>query len=128
MSESTQKKILIVEDDDGIRDVLMTSLSGKKFTLLEAKNGQEGLDLALANHPDLILLDLLMPVMDGMTALKAIRQDAWGKDAKVIILTNLSATDQKIIDDMMTTRPLHYLIKSNWKILDVVKKIEDMLK
>jgi CheY-like chemotaxis protein len=121
------KKILVVEDDDDIREVITLSLPKNKFTVLEAKNGKEGLDMALSEHPDLILLDLLMPVMDGMTALKNIRQDAWGANVSVIILTNLNATDENTIKDMVTNKPLYYLIKSNWKIADVVKKIEEIL-
>ena len=122
-----QKKILIVEDDENIRNIMVMGLSSKKFIVLKAKNGKEGLDIALAEHPDLILLDLLMPVMDGMTALTNIRQDPWGADVPVIILTNLDATNENLVTDMVTNRPLHYLIKSNWKISEIVKKIEETL-
>ncbi len=83
--------------------------------------------MALAKHPDLILLDLVMPEMDGMTALKKIREDAWGASVPVIILTNLSATKEQLVDDMITHKPMHYLIKSDWKLHDVVKKIEEIL-
>lgn len=122
-----QKTILIIEDDENIRDVIMIALRSKKFVVLEAKDGAEGVELALSKRPDLILLDLIMPVMDGMTALKKIRQDVWGANVPVIIFTNLNATDEKIVEDMVTHKPLHYLIKSNWKINDVIKEIENIL-
>ena len=121
------KKILIVDDDENIRDVLTQSLVVKKYNVLQARNGQEGLEMALKEHPDLILLDMLMPIMDGMTTLKNIRKDPWGENVPVIILTNLNATNENTVEDMVSNKPLHYLIKSNWKISEVVKKIEETL-
>ena len=99
----------------------------KKFLLLEAKNGNEGVELALKKHPDLILLDLIMPAMDGMTAFKKIREDAWGKKVSIIILTNLSETKEQSVDDMAMNKSTHYLIKSDWKLHDIVRKIEEIL-
>ena len=66
------KKILIVEDDNALAGILYDKFSQEAFGILEAKNGEEGLELALAKHPDLILLDIMMPKMDGMTMLKKI--------------------------------------------------------
>ena len=127
MSTKTQKTILVVEDERSLRDAIVDILHLKNFLTLEAKNGREGVELALAKHPDLILLDLIMPEMDGMTALKKIRTDAWGEKVPVIILTNLSATNEQLVEDMVTHKPMHYLIKSDWKLYDVVKKIEKIL-
>ena len=123
----TQKTILIVEDEKSLREAIVEVLRGSHFIALEAKNGKEGVEFALEKHPDLILLDLVMPVMDGMEAFKKIREDAWGAHVPVIILTNLSATDETLVEDMITHKPLEYLIKSDWKIHDVVKKIEEIL-
>jgi CheY-like chemotaxis protein len=123
----TQKTILVVEDEKSLREAIVDILKIKNFQTLEAKNGKEGVDLALGKHPDLILLDLIMPEMDGMTVLKNIRQDSWGKKVPVIILTNLSATSEQLIEDMVTHKPIHYLIKSDWKLHDVVEKIEKIL-
>lgn len=71
------KKILIVEDEKNLRTAIVDVLQYENFETLEAKNGKEGLKLALKEHPDLILLDLFMPEMDGMTALGKIRRDVW---------------------------------------------------
>lgn len=71
------KKILIVEDEKNLRTAIVDVLQYANFETLEAKNGKEGLKLALKEHPDLILLDLFMPEMDGMTALGKIRRDTW---------------------------------------------------
>ncbi len=123
----TQKTILVVEDEKSLRNAIADVLRLKKFLPLEAKNGREGVELALKKHPDLILLDLIMPEMDGMAALKKIREDGWGATVPVIILTNLSATNEKLAGDMAAHKLVHYLIKSDWKIHDVIKKVEKIL-
>lgn len=120
---NTQKTVLVIEDEKSLRAALVDILLLNNFRSLEAKNGREGVHMALEEHPDLILLDLIMPEMDGRIALENIRGDAWGKTVPIIILTNLSATSGQSLDDAMT----HYLIKSDWKVHDVIKKIEEML-
>lgn len=121
------KKILVVEDEKSLREALADILRLKNFLPLEAKNGREGVEVAFARHPDLILLDLIMPEMDGMTALKRIRESEWGEHVPVVILTNLSSASQPLIEDMATHKTTHYLIKSDWKLHDVVEKIEEIL-
>lgn len=87
------KKILVVEDDSITRKSLQVALLNAGFEADEAANGQEGLDRALSNHPDIILTDLIMPVMDGLTFIKKLREDEWGKNARVIILTSNEAAE-----------------------------------
>ena len=126
MAGSINKKILIVEDEAPLRNAVADILSFEGFTVLQAKNGQEGLDLALKEHPDLILLDLMMPVMDGLTMLEKMRQDAeWGKNAAVILLTNLN--DPEKIAQATSAGSYDFLVKSDWNIEDVVKKIKTRL-
>lgn len=125
---TTQKSILIVEDEKSLREAIADMLHIKNYKSLEAKNGLEGVEIALSKHPDLILLDLIMPEMDGMTALKKIREDEWGANVPVIILTNVSANNEKLVEDVVTHKPINYLIKSDWKLHDVVDKIEEILK
>lgn len=121
------KTIMVVEDEPSLRAAMVDLLQLKNFLTLEARDGQEAVDVALAKHPDLILLDLIMPVMDGMTALKNIRLDRWGARVPVIILTNVSATDEGLVNDMVTHKPLRYLIKSDWNLHDVIKMIREVL-
>jgi CheY-like chemotaxis protein len=123
----TQKTILVVEDERVLRVAIVDALHRNDYNSLEAKNGMEGVEIALRKHPDLILLDLIMPEMDGMSALKKIRTDPWGASVPVIILTNVSATSEQLVDDMVTHKPMNYLIKSDWKLHDVLEKIEDIL-
>jgi DNA-binding response OmpR family regulator len=119
------KKILIVEDETTLLEVLEKKFTKEKFQVLLAKNGLEGLDIALSEHPDMILLDIVMPVMDGLTMLEKLRQDSWGRNAHVILLTNLADTDQ--VASATNLRVFDYLVKSNWKIEDVVKKVKEKI-
>lgn len=124
----SKQTILVVEDEKSLRNAIVDILRMENYDALEAENGKEGVDVALAKHPDLILLDLIMPEMDGMTALKKIRQDPWGAKVPVIILTNLSATTEPLVEGVVRDKPLFYLVKSDWKLHDVVEKIQEVLK
>jgi DNA-binding response OmpR family regulator len=121
------KTVLIVEDEKSLRGAMVDILRRKNFNPIEAKNGKEGVALAFSEHPDIILLDLIMPEMDGMTALRLIREDQWGADVPVIILTNLSAINGNAVADASAHRPTQYLIKSDWKLHDIIRKIEKTL-
>lgn len=120
-----KKKILIVEDEIPLLDALKDRLTREGFDILQARDGKQGLELALSEHPDLILLDILLPVMDGITIFKKLHADIWGKDAKVIVLTNLS--DNKNVADAIAMGSHDFLVKSDWKIEDVVKVVRDKL-
>ncbi|MDO8582844.1 MAG: response regulator [bacterium] len=123
----TQKTVLIIEDEKSLRDAVVDMLSIKGFSPLAARNGKEGVDLALSKHPDLILLDLIMPEMDGMEALQEIREDAWGLNVPIIILTNLGPINGSGAGFMATHALTHYFIKSDWKIHDIAEKISQLL-
>ncbi len=120
------KKILIVEDERDMRQALVDELTYNGFETLEAKNGKEGLESALKDHPDLILLDIVMPEMDGMTMMQKLRESEEGKKIPIVLLTNLSATD-KILEGIVRDEPSYYLVKSDWNIQGVVAKVKDML-
>jgi two-component system alkaline phosphatase synthesis response regulator PhoP len=84
-----QKKILLVDDDAQIHDLYKTRLKLAGFTVLEAWNGKEGIEVAKKEKPDFILLDVLMPVMDGPRALLEMKEDEELKNIPVLILTGL---------------------------------------
>lgn len=123
--EQVKKTVLIVEDEPSLQRALGDHFSREGIEVLKAKNGQEGLEAALREHPGVILLDIVMPVMDGMTMLTKLREDEWGKDAHVILLTNL--VDNKEIVEAMRTGVFDYLVKSDWKIDDVVARVKQKL-
>lgn len=120
-------KILIIEDEEELSRILSDKLTENGFEIYSAKNGQEGLDIINPIKPNLILIDILMPVMDGMTVLKKLRQDygEYGKSVPVIMLTNLN--DSKNITESLEQKVSHYWVKSDWKIDDLIKEVKDIV-
>lgn len=114
-------RILIVEDEADIRDAMADIFTQEKFTVDTAENGAVGLQKALANKPDVILLDLIMPVMDGQQMLKKLRQDPWGKDVKVIVMTAMD--DVKNVASAHENKIGDYIIKAHTSLDDLVKKV-----
>lgn len=120
-------KILIIEDEHSLQRALNDALTRKGFECVCTNDGVEGLRSALEQKPDLIVLDLVMPKMDGFEMLKKLRADPWGSTARVLILTNLSADSSDRVRAAVDTYPEYYLVKSDWPIEDVVKKTAEML-
>jgi len=118
----SKKKILIIEDEEQLLTILSFKLELSGFIVLKARNGVEGYELALLNHPDLVLLDMMMPVMDGMKMLKTLRMDSWGKYANVIVLTNLAAEHEK---EVLALGVQKYLVKSDWSLEDIMQLVKD---
>lgn len=118
---------MIIEDEKSLRDAVVDILRLRDILPLAAKNGREGVEIALAEHPDLILLDLIMPEMDGMAALQKIREDVWGENVPIIILTNLSAINGSGAGAAATHALTHYFVKSDWKIHDIADQVRNIL-
>ena len=120
-----EKRILIVDDDITLRKALEGKLKKAGFSVVQASDGEEGLELAEEKKPDLILLDIVMPRMDGMTMLTKLRSAEWGKDMPVIILTSLS--DAMRITAAMQQDTFDYLVKSDWSIDGIVQEVKERL-
>jgi two-component system alkaline phosphatase synthesis response regulator PhoP len=120
-----KKKILIVEDDLPLVKILTDHFVEAGFDIITAGDGQEGLVKALAEQPDLILLDIVMPNMDGMTMLKQLRERPEGRDIPVTILTNLS--DMDITAEALESGVYDYLVKTNWTPDELVKRVQSKL-
>jgi CheY-like chemotaxis protein len=120
------KKILVVEDELSLAHILNAKLTKEDFTVLNAMNGEEALQLAFKEHPDLILLDILMPRMDGLVTMDKLREDVWGKTVPIIVLTNLGP-DDKITEKILQHKPAYYLIKSDTKLEELVEKINTVI-
>lgn len=121
--EDGKKTILIVEDEPALLKAYAERFSNEGFLVITASNGQEGLDMALRERPDIILLDILMPVMDGLTVMQKLREDtSWDNTVPIIFLTNLSETEERIATSITEHKPAYYLVKSDWSLSDVVKK------
>ena len=118
-----QKKILIVEDNKKLNNILIEKIVREGFVVYTAFDGEEGLQLAYERQPDLILLDILMPVLDGFEFMEQLRNNAWGKKEKVIILTNASIKDERVAKMVIQKDPIAFLSKSSTKLKDLVRYI-----
>jgi len=121
-------KILIIEDEEMLAKTMSERLVLEGFDVLIALDGIQGLQIALSEHPDLILLDLILPKLDGLSVLKKLRDDSWGHHAKIIILSNLSDPRgiTKGVDIGLNDVSL-YLVKTDWSLDNMVAKIKERL-
>ena len=126
MAERLNKKVLIVEDEAPLRNAVSDILSFEGFDVFQAKNGQEGLETALKEHPDMILLDLMMPIMDGCTMYKRLKEDAATKDIPVIIITARSGMSP-MFDSGKGSSVQGYLVKPFGKN-ELLQMMDDILK
>ena len=119
-------KILFIEDEISLQTTLGGALKEAGFEIENAYDGEAGLKAAQTSKPDLILLDLILPKMDGFQVLKDLKSGSETKDIPVIVLTNLESADDvgKVIALGATT----YLVKSNYELGDIVEKIKEILK
>ncbi len=113
--------VLIIEDEVDVRDAMADAITQAGYEVITANDGDEGIKLAFERHPNLILLDLVMPVMDGHEFLSRLREDPWGKEAKVLVITSMddinnvvSAHEGKIED---------YIIKAHTSLDELVKHV-----
>lgn len=120
-AESAKKTVLLVEDDEAIRELYAVALVQAGFNILMAENGEQGVAFALKHHPDLILLDIDMPVMNGHEAAQKIRQDSWGKNVRIVFLTNHS--DASNVAHAIMQKPEDYIVKVNVPIKDIINQV-----
>ena len=125
MEETTKKKVLVVDDNENLTTVLVDKLNLAGYDVQGAMNGEEGLKKALEFRPEVILLDLVMPKMDGIEMLKKLRENEWGKEPKVVVLTLLDEADY--IAKVMENNVYGYIIKTDYSLDGIVKKVEDTL-
>lgn len=118
--------LLLIEDDESFIANYKTKLEQEGFIVSVEKDGEEGLKNALTNHPDLILLDIRMPKMDGMAVMKKLREDSWGVKVPIIILTNFDINDDRI-PEVVANNPAYYLLKSDTTLEETVDRIREVL-
>jgi DNA-binding response OmpR family regulator len=121
------KKILMVEDDIAMREIVIHKLMAHGFEVKEAEDGKQGIDLAVSEKPDLILLDLMLPEVDGFKVLEAVRSNADPKVAQtpIIILSNLWSNK-----DILRTKALKvqaYMVKAYFTTEEILSKINEIL-
>ena len=125
MDNSKKYKILLVEDDESLSNVYVTRFEAEGFDIRRAGNGEDALATAINYQPDIILLDIMMPKVDGFDVLDILKNTNKTKDLKIIMLSALS--QEMDIDKATKLGADDYLIKSEVTIADVVEKIKKEL-
>jgi CheY-like chemotaxis protein len=128
------KKILVVEDEIALREALHDKLEKEGFEVIIANNGEEGLQKAIKEEPNLILLDIIMPKMDGFAMAQKLREMEKEEETKkgteipkmpIIFLTNVE--QDKGMPSSQKLGIYEYLVKTDWGLDNIVKKIKDTL-
>lgn len=119
-------KILLVEDDSLIVKIYSTRLKADGFTIISADNGEDGLTVAEKEFPDLILLDVMMPKVDGFTVLQKLRENPKFRQTPIIVYSNLGQESemQKAIQMGAT----EFIVKANISPTELVTKIKSYIK
>lgn len=118
-------KILLVEDDKSLREIYGVRLLAEGYQIASAGDGEEALAMAVKEHPDLIIADVMMPKISGFDMLDILRSTPETKDLKVIVMTALSSEDQRARGEALGAN--RYLVKSQVGIEDVVRTVHDVL-
>ncbi len=121
-----KKKILVVEDDPMISSMYKTKFEADGFEVFTADNGATGLELIKKEEPDIVMLDIILPQLDGFSVLEQIKKDKTTKDIPVIMLTNLSTEEDKEKGKKMGA--LDYLVKASLTPGQISEKIKKILK
>jgi len=117
------KKILFIEDESALHKTIGEVLTQQGYEMISALDGEIGLRLAQTKKPDLILLDLILPKIDGFEVLKQLKEDEKTKDILVIVLTNLEGMQD--VERAIKMGASTYLVKSNYNLEEVVEKIKN---
>lgn len=120
------QKILIIEDDKFLRDLIVQKLQKEGYVVVEAVDGEEGVAKAREDQADLVLLDLILPGMDGFMVLEQIKKDQKTKDMPVIILSNLGQKED--VDRGLRLGAADFLIKAHFTPGEIIEKIKTILK
>jgi DNA-binding response OmpR family regulator len=120
-----KKTLLIIDDEGFVRHALSEKVKQEGIEVLEGNGGTEGVKMALEHKPDLILLDIIMPDLDGWGVLRQLRADEWGKNAQVVLLSILN-------DEESTMKALEFgvnefFVKTDWRIDQVVARVKEKL-
>jgi len=120
------KTILVIEDDKFLRELISRKLTGEGFDVLEAVDGEEGIKKIKEGKPDLVLLDLILPSIDGFEILTRVRDDPEVSSIPVIILSNLGQREE--VEKGLKLGAIDYLIKAHFTPGEIIEKIKNVLK
>jgi DNA-binding response OmpR family regulator len=119
------RKVAVIEDDYDLQFLYKLKLEREGYTVEIASNGEEGLELIKSFQPDIILLDLMMPVMGGTEMLTRARSEQWGSNMRVVVLTNISKDEAP-----QALRFLHvdrYIVKAHHTPAQIIGVVDEIL-
>jgi CheY-like chemotaxis protein len=119
--------ILIIEDDEVLQKSLAELLTGEGYTVSVESDGVEALAVAHRSHPELILLDLNLPGMYGLSIMEDIRTKGgdWGAGVSIVILTNQNI-DEKIMESVSTYTPTFYIVKAEMNLEQILENVQSV--
>lgn len=117
-------KVLLIEDDIRVRELYELVLKMDEYAVVTAETGEEGLERAKAEQPDLIFLDIRLPGINGLEVLESLRQQTETKDIPVVILSNLD--DEKTVTQGISLGAQEYIVKSRITPQDLSKRVKDV--
>jgi DNA-binding response OmpR family regulator len=120
-----KSKVLLVEDDKMLADMYVTKFSKEGMEILKADDGAQGLEMAKQHKPDLILLDIIMPKLDGFAVLKELKKDPNMSDTHILLLTNLGQSED--VEKGKQLGADDYFIKANHTPAEIVTKVKYLL-
>jgi DNA-binding response OmpR family regulator len=120
------KKILLIEDESVLQKALGSALKEQNYEIANAFDGEKGLNIAISQIPDLIILDLILPKKEGFEVLRALKESPETKKIPVIILTNIERIED--IEKALALGAAAYLIKTQYKLEEIVQKVKGILK
>lgn len=126
MDKNNKNKLLIVEDENTIRSMYTAKFESDGFEVISADNGATGLEMAKKELPDLILLDIILPQLDGFSVLKSLKEDAKTKNIPVVMLTNLGTNEDRVKGQKMGA--VDYIVKASLPPAEISEKITGYLK
>ncbi len=118
--------VLIIDDDLSQLELFGTVFRNKGFSVITAESGQDGLKMAREHHPDLILLDIAMPGMDGLETLKWLRADQTTKDIPVLLMTNL--TRPGLVEEVVKSGANDFVMKTDLTPGELVERARALIK
>ena len=126
MNDMKKKKILYIEDETDQRDIVKTIIEANGFEVIEAQDGEMGLKMAFREKPDLIMLDVMMPKVDGIEFLRKLRAEEWGKEMPVIMETQVS--DIEKMSEGVQLGVQGYILKSDYSLDAILRQVEHTFK
>ena len=120
------KKLLIVDDEELVIKAIKQKFELEGFDVISDMNGNDALKIAQKEHPDIILIDVSIPGINGNEMVKELRKDDWGKTVPVMFITNSLGLNHLV--EPTEYGPQDFLVKSDWKLSDIVSKVKTSLK